>query len=133
MRGPKDSGLWTEPRRDYRRGESEPPRVLRLERRCYLRFTTASSQGDGAWLLLQHLIHKLEQRLRRRIVRQAEILVQFAVVGFLGREALGRNAGVLQHGLQPLRLRARIGMVGHVRMRNGGIPLPFATCVMAEE
>src|SRR5436190_21957159 len=37
-----------------------------------------------------------------------------SLVGFLGREAPGRNAGVLQHGLQPLRLRARIGMVGHV-------------------
>src|SRR5205807_6998136 len=68
--------------------------------------------GGGADLLLQRLAYKLEQRLRRRIVRQAEILVKLAVVGFLGREALGRNARVLQHGLEALRLRARVGMVG---------------------
>src|SRR5437660_4413687 len=39
--------------------------------------------GGGADLLLQRLTYKLEQSLRRRIVRQAEILVQLAVVGFL--------------------------------------------------
>src|SRR5438128_53280 len=41
--------------------------------------------GGGADLLLQRFTYKLEQRLRRRIVQQAEILVKLAVVGFLGR------------------------------------------------
>src|SRR5205823_3722600 len=50
--------------------------------------------GGGVDLLLQRLTYKLEQRLRRRIIRQAEVLVSLAVVGFLGREALGRNAAL---------------------------------------
>src|SRR5437773_10356955 len=103
-------GFGTESRWDSRRVEFESPHLSSNGSKsiCTLVFP------GGTDLLLQRLIHKLKQRLCRRIVRQAEILVKFAVVGFLGREAPGRNAGVLQHGPQPLRLRARIGMVGHV-------------------
>ena len=121
-------GFGTESRWDSRRVEIESPHLSSNRAKSISAFVFPG----GADLLLQRLIHKVEQRLRRRIVRQAEILVKFAVVGFLGREAPGRNAGVLQHGLQPLRLRARIGMVSHVEDEKRGIPLPFATCVTAE-
>src|SRR5437867_365256 len=70
-----------------------------------LNLLTSSAMGRKAFplssspnvaLLLQCLIHKFEQRLRRRIVRQAEILVELAVVGFPRCEAFDRNGGVLQ-------------------------------------
>ena len=102
-------GFGSESRWDSQRVEFESPHLSSNGAKSISTFVFPGS----AALLFQCLIHKLEQRLRRRNVRQAEILVKLAVVGFLGREALGRNARVLQHGLEALRLRARVGMVGH--------------------
>ena len=50
---------------------------------------------SGQILLLQRISNELEQRLRRRIIRQAEVVVELGVVGFLGSEDLRGNAGVL--------------------------------------
>jgi hypothetical protein len=85
-----------------------------------------------AFLLPQHLIHKFKQHLRRRIVRQAEIFIEFVVVGFPCRKAFGGNTGILKHGLEPLRLRAHVGMIGDMKNEKGRMLLPFATCVTAE-
>src|SRR5881397_1520956 len=74
------------------------------------RATTLS--WSGQILLLQRFTNELEQRLRRRIIREAEVVVEPRVVGFLGSEDLGGNAGVLQHGTEALRLRGGVGMIG---------------------
>src|SRR6266699_3128313 len=71
-------GFGTESRWDSRRGEFESPHLSGNGAKSISTFVFPG----GADLLLQRLIHKLKQRLRWRIVRQAEILVKFAVVGF---------------------------------------------------
>ena len=63
-------------------------------------------------LILQRFTNELEQRLRRRIIRQAEVVVELGVVGVLGSEDLGGNAGILQHGLETLRLCGGVWMIG---------------------
>ena len=80
-------GFETESSWDSRRVEFESPHLSSNGAKSISTFVFPG----GADLLLQRLIHKLKQRLRRRIVRQAEILVKFAVVGFLGREARARS------------------------------------------
>src|SRR5438876_11541525 len=80
----------------------------------------------------QRFSNELEQCLRRRIIRQAEVVVELRVVGFLGSEDLGGNAGALQHGTETLRLRRSVWMIGDMQdqkrrdalalrhVRNGG-------------
>jgi hypothetical protein len=41
-------------------------------------------------VLLQRFTNELEQRLRRRIIRQAKVVVELGVIGFLGSEDLAR-------------------------------------------
>ena len=84
-------GFGTESRWDSRRVEFESPHLSSNGAKSISTFVFPG----GADLLLQHLIYKLKQRLRRRIVRQTEVLVELAMVGFPGREAPGGNAGVL--------------------------------------
>ena len=73
-------GFGTESRWDSRRVEFESPHLSSNGAKSISTFVFPG----GADLLLQRLIRKLKQRLRRRIVRPAEILVKFAVVGILG-------------------------------------------------
>src|SRR5437867_164051 len=77
------------------------------------RATTLS--WSGQILLLQRFSNELEQRLRRRIIRQAEVVVELGVVGFPGSEDLSGNAGVLQHGSETLRLRGCVWMIGDMQ------------------
>ena len=80
---------------------------------------------SGQILLLQRFTNELEQRLRRRIIRQAEVVVELGVVGFLGSEDLGGNAGVLQHGTETLRLRGCVWMIGDIQDQGtAGCPCP---------
>src|SRR5439155_18362495 len=73
-------GFGTESRWDSRRVEFESPHLSSNGAKSISTFVFPG----GVDLLLQRLIHKPEQRFRRRIVRQAGVLVKFAVVGILG-------------------------------------------------
>src|SRR5438552_9687375 len=70
---------------------------------------------SGQILLFQRFSDELEQRLRRRIIRQTEIVVELRVVDFLGSEDLGGNPCVLQHGSETLRLRGGVWMIGDMQ------------------
>src|SRR5260221_9000534 len=72
--------------------------------------------------LLEHIGHKLKQRLRRSVLRQAEVFVEAAVIGLFGSEYFRGNAGVFQDVAETLRLRRRVGMIGDVEdeERRGG-------------
>ena len=102
-------GFGTESRWDSRRVEFEPPHLSSNGAKSISTFVFPGS----AALLFQCLIHKLEQRLRRRNVRQAEILVKLAVVGVPGRERLAGMPASFSTASSRSPLRARVEMVGH--------------------
>ena len=72
---------------------------------------------------LQRLCHELEQCLRRRIFRGAEVLVDPPVRRVRGTKATHRDRSLLQHRLQPLSLRRSIGMIGHMQNQERRNPL----------
>src|SRR6266496_5721451 len=127
-------GFGTESRWDSRRVEFESPHLSSNGAKSISTFVFPG----GADLVLQRLIHKLKQRLRRRIVRQAEILVKFAVVGFL---TVVPNEVSQSRRLCFVPTRSRRGCLrpGHVRRwqsdeterqrRASGIPAPSVVIV----
>ena len=64
--------------------------------------------------LLQSFTDKLEQRLRGRIVGQAEVGVNLCVVGLFGPKDRDGKARLFQDGAKPLCLRGIIGVIGDV-------------------
>src|SRR5579883_290076 len=68
--------------------------------------------SNGKQSLLQCFAEELKQRLGGRIIGPAEVRVDLIVGGFLAAEERNGNTRVLQHIPQPLRLRARIRMIG---------------------
>ena len=101
------------------------PAIL-LDRACKVPPRFGSPRPDaGGWIrgsigdesaghvsVLQRLADELEQRFGGRIIRQAKVGIDLVVGRLFGAEGRDRNAGCLQHVGKPLRLRARVWMVG---------------------
>lgn len=113
-----------------------PPQAT--SRRCGgPRFQSHQFSGPSvASSLFQHLSHKLKQRRRGGIIRQAEVVVEPGVTGVFGTEQFRRNAGFIEHRAKSLRLGGcrryyrkpwKQRTVGNGLSVPGGLPTPDRT------
>ena len=71
-------------------------------------------------MLLPHQCrHKLPQHLRRRIIGEAEIVIQLVVIRFLGAKEGGGDGGLLRDCPEALGLDAGVGMIVHIEDQKG--------------
>ena len=66
-------------------------------------------------LILKGLGNEIERSFRRWVFGEAEVFVEFVVIGFSRGEAFDGQTRVFQCVFQALGLRAGVGMVGHVK------------------
>src|SRR4051812_8246869 len=80
--------------------------------------TSADAPGWGSFL--QGFVDELELRLRAGIVGQTDVCVELVMRGLPGAVDLHRDARILQHADEPLRLRAGVGVSGDVHDQERG-------------